>query len=236
MTKRISASIATLLALVLTGALGACSSDAPSAKGPVDRTGSPVILHTKGDGYAGTLVKDPPLRPAAVTLTDTHGRPYQLARRPAGNVTVLYFGFTHCDDVCPTTMADLAAARRALTQVAAKRVDVVFVTVDPNRDRPRLLRSWLDRFDADITGLRAPMTVVHRAERSLYADQSAIDRSTTGHHREGHGTTSTTHDGYEVSHSGSVYVFGPANRTLLYSGGTTVDQYATDFRRLLRAG
>ncbi|MEP6817447.1 MAG: SCO family protein [Marmoricola sp.] len=207
-------------------------------------------MHTKDDGFVGTVVKDPPLKPADVVLRDTQGQPYHLARNSPAKVTVLYFGFTRCNDVCPTTMADLAAARRAMPSAVAHRVQVVFVTVDPRRDTPRVLEVWLNRFDPSFVGLRGPTALVHEAERSLYADPSAIEPPGGGHHQAAQGQDgrgqvgqgqvgqgrggSTGAGDYEVSHSGSVYVFGPGDTSLLYSGGTTATQYARDFAKLLK--
>lgn len=120
-------SAAAALAVVLAGAVGltACA-----------RTERPVaVVRADDDGFNGTLV-DPPLRPAQVVLTDTHGARFDLGRLAPGKVTAVFFGFTNCDDVCPTTLADLAAARRSLPPVLAQKVSVVFVTVDPQRDTP----------------------------------------------------------------------------------------------------
>ena len=87
-------------------------------------------------------------------------------------------------------------------------------------------------------GLRGSVQQVHRVERSLYADLS-VKTATGRHHNRGqdvprHGHGSNSDPGYEVSHSGSVYVFGPRGETLLYSGGTTVGEYTQDLTRLLR--
>lgn len=180
-----------------------------------------AVLNTTDDGFAGTLVKNPPLRPADVVLHDTSGTPFRLGRLPTDRITALFFGFTHCNDVCPTTMADLAAARSALPAPVARRVDVVFVTVDPRRDTPPVLESWLSRFDTSFVGLRGPLPLVHQAERSLHAMPSANEPK----HRNGR---------YQVSHTGSVYMFGPSNKSVLYTGGTTGAQYAKDFTRLLK--
>lgn len=198
-----------------------------------ESTGKVATNHTKSDGFAGTLVPGAPLRPADVVLTDTRGNPYSLDRPPSGKVVVLFFGFTHCDDICPTTMADLAAARRLLPKATAERVQVVFVTVDPRRDTPRALQTWLGRFDADFVGLRGPLALVHEAERSLYADQSAVQSSDNGHLHPDPKTPKSTTGAYQVGHSGSVYVFGPKGESLLYTGGTTATEYAHDFARLL---
>lgn len=78
-------------------------------------------------------------RPALV-LTDTEGRPYDL-RAHNGGVTALFFGYTQCPDICPTTMADLATARRELSASQREKVTVVFVTEDPENDTPRFCAS-----------------------------------------------------------------------------------------------
>ncbi len=207
--------LATLSVMIALAVLAACANDNQATA-----RDSAANVQSADDGYVGTLVKDPPLRPADVVLRDTEGSAFHLAQRPQGKVTAYFFGFTNCEDVCPTTMADLAAARRALDPSLADKVDVVFVTVDPPRDSPRVIRAWLDRYDPTFTGLRGPMRAVHRVEGSLYAMKSAPESPTAG--------------GYEVSHSGSVYVFGPGGTSLVYSGGTKVDQFTRDFARLLR--
>jgi protein SCO1/2 len=153
----------------------------------------------------------------------------------ADRVTAVFFGFTNCDDVCPTAMADLAAARRALPAASANKVAVVFITVDPDRDTAPVLRSWLDRFDKSFVGLRGPMASVHQAEESLHSTRSEIEPTDGSHHQgdDSQDDDSEAHGG--VSHSGSIYVFGPVNKSVLYSGGTTVADYAKDFARLLKA-
>lgn len=215
---------------------------AACASNTQDQAGNPAaVTEAATDGFNGTLV-DPPLRPAHVTLKDTQGNPVRLDHLPANKATALFFGFTHCDDICPTTMADLASARRALAPALAERVALYFVTVDPRRDTPSVLRTWLDRFDSDIVGLRGPTNLVHQAERSLYAARSGP--ATAGDSALGHHDTSSHHDpkpgasehgpsDYQVDHSGSVYIFGPNGEMVLYTGGTTVNQYAADFTRLL---
>jgi len=224
---------ATLLAASV---LAACGTAAPNDQ----TTGAAALVERDKDGLNGTLV-DPPLRLAGVTLRDTGGNRVRLNELVPSKATVLFFGFTHCDDVCPTTMADLASARRALPPALANRVHVVFVTVDPRRDTPSVLRTWLDQFDTQTIGLRGPTALVNQAERSLYADQStkvqaepSAQAQADGHHHEhAPGSSATSGTDYQMNHSGSVYVFGPDGETVLYSGGTTVGQYAADLTRLL---
>ena len=86
---------------------------------------------------------------STLALTDHHGKARRLEEF-RGKAVVLFFGFANCPDVCPTTLADIAVALRTLDAATAKQVQVVFVTTDPKRDTPQVLRQWLDRFDADL--------------------------------------------------------------------------------------
>lgn len=93
-----------------------------------------------------------PARPAAdFTLTDQHGQPFQLSRRDA-DVTVMFFGYTFCPDVCPGTLAEMRQVKQLLKR-KARRVQFVFVSVDPERDTPERLRDYIARFDTDFIGL-----------------------------------------------------------------------------------
>lgn len=207
-------------ALVLVS-LGGCSSTA--ADGPVGE----VVSAQSADGFAGTLLTDPPVPRPALVLTDTEGRPYDL-RADNGGVTALFFGYTQCPDICPTTMADLATARRELSASQREKVTVVFVTEDPENDTPAVLREWLDRFDEDFVGL-----IGGDGRTDAVLDQLHLPRT------EGHVDPAgePTHEDGELEHSGVVYLFGPEDEsTVLHSGGTTVDQYISDMRGLLTEG
>lgn len=231
-----AATLGAILALILAG----CATRSDSSDRPA------IVTEVDADAFHGTVV-DPPLEPAPVTLRDTNGNPVRLdqlhAQRP-GTATAVFFGFTNCHDVCPTTMADLAAARRTLPAAAADDVSLVFVTVDPRRDTAPVLRRWLDQFDPDILGLRGPVRRVHRAEDSLYASQSSkttpapedpeADSSEHQHQDEG-GHTHPDGDpgGYAMDHTSVVYMFGPDGTTVIYTGGATPPDYAADLARLL---
>ena len=163
-------------------------------------------------------------RPALV-LPDTDGEPYNLQADTDG-VTALFFGYTQCPDICPTTMADLAAAKRELPAADQDRVTVVFVTEDPASDTPAVLREWLDRFDEDFIGLIGGDVSTEQVLDALHLPR------TEGHVDPPDGPP---HEDGELEHSGVVYLFGPDDRaTVLHSGGTTVAQYVSDLRRLLK--
>lgn len=228
MNLKVRSAVATL-AVLMTSVMGLTACVGKNQA----RTETPVVVvEGDDDGFSGTLV-DPPLRPATVALKSTQGAQVDLARPAPDKVTVLYFGFTKCDDVCPTTMADLAAARRSLPPSLAEKVTVLFVTVDPRRDTPPVLERWLGQFDQTFVGLRGPTDLVHAAERSLYLPESGSQSPSA--HPDTDGADHASKDGftYKVDHSGLVYVFGPGDRLLLYSGGTTPAEYTEDLTRLL---
>jgi len=135
-------------------------------------------------------------------LVDQNGDARDLADF-RGKVVLLFFGYTHCPDVCPTTLAKLAAVRKSLG-AEATRVRVLFVTVDPARDTPQRLAEYLFNFDPTFLG--------------LWGDEAAIARTARAfrvYYKTPHGA----HDdrGLEaVEHSAGVYAFDPEGRLRLY--------------------
>lgn len=195
-------------AIVVIGGGAACSTASP--KPAAQLLNGPVRGHGQ---LAGTSIGDVIGRPA-LRLPDTAGKPFDLRTRPKGRVTLLFFGYTHCPDVCPTTMADLAAGLRRLEPAQRQNVEVVFVTEDPSRDLPPILRSWLDTFDTTFVGLIGGGDRTAPTLRALKAPLSAVPRDGT------------------VQHAGSVYAFS-GSEVVVYTGGTTPAQYAGDLRLLM---
>jgi protein SCO1/2 len=215
-------------------ALAGCSAATSAPEGPGATASAPVIVEREPSDYHGTLV-DPPMRRPALVLQDTEGKRFSLADRPAHEVTVVFFGYTHCPDVCPTTMADLAAARAQLAPEVRDHVTVAFITEDPERDTPEVLRAWLDRIDPEFVGLVGGNASTKAALDELYLPQSTripTPSPAISHPDDGH-----THPGdYGLEHAGIVYVFGPGGKTVLYTGGTSPRQYAQDLERLATQG
>ncbi|RBY74603.1 SCO family protein [Geodermatophilus sp. TF02-6] len=145
--------------------LAGCGSAVADSAGH-EHPGGAAAVEGPQDRYAGIDLPDPYQRPS-FTLTDTDGRPYDFAAATAGAPTLLFFGYTNCPDVCPTTMADVAVALRGLDPALARQVRVVFVTTDPATDTPAVLAEYLRRFDADL-----PTRFV-----GLTGDQVAVDRA-----------------------------------------------------------
>ena len=122
------------------------------ASHPSNATGVRVIGGEQPGPWLGVPL-DPPTAKPGITLTDTGGRSYDLLTRTAGKITLLYFGYTHCPDVCPLLMSNIAAALKQLPGKDAAQIAVVFVTVDPARDTAPVLRAWLDTMDPGFVGL-----------------------------------------------------------------------------------
>jgi protein SCO1 len=155
---------------------------------------------------APTLVAPP--RPVTdFALTDHTGLPFG-PQRLRGGANLVFFGFTHCPDVCPTTLARLAAVHRALPEDARERLRIVFVTVDPMRDTPVRMAEYLDAFDAPLTGVTGPLGALAPLLRELgvaYAYTAHREAEHAGHAQ--HGAPA-----YTVTHSEAVYLVDGAGR------------------------
>lgn len=154
----------------------------------------------------------------AFKLTSDIGNPV-TASDYAGKVNILYFGYTHCPDVCPLTLTHLHVMLQRLG-AAADGVHVLFVSVDPARDTPDVLHEYVTAFDSHVTGLTGtPQQVEALAKRY----RAAFSRD-----------PGDANDKYEVSHSSAIYVFDRNGRArLLGTPINTVDQITHDVKRLL---
>lgn len=203
--------------------LAACAT--PASKPVASTAGASGSLH-------GTEIGDVIPRPA-LTLTDTTGQTFDLQHRPPGELTTVFFGYTNCPDVCPATLADLAAARRQLSRADIEHLKVVFVTEDPTTDTLQVLRRWLDRFDPSFTGLIGGNDRSEQALDALKASRTEIVPPTPHPQDTTNPTDShTIAGGDSVEHTGSVYAF-TGDRVVVYTGGTTPSEYAADFHELL---
>ncbi|GAA2628631.1 SCO family protein [Actinomadura fulvescens] len=163
-----------------------------------------------------------PLPQPDLTLTGVSGRPVNLAEATKGKVALVFFGYTNCPDVCPTTMADVAAALRKMPPGERSRIAVVFVSSDPWRDTPKAIKSWLAAFDRSFIGMTGDFTKIQAAARTLGI---GLERPEV---REGD---------YEVTHGGQLVVFGTDRRaSVIYPSGVSSRELAADLPRLLRGG
>ncbi|MDR0481451.1 MAG: SCO family protein [Gallionellaceae bacterium] len=150
-------------------------------------------------------------------LTDFTGKPRQLSDF-RGKVVVLFFGFTHCPEICPTTMSDLS---RALKQLGADadKVQVLFITIDPERDTADVLAKYVPYFNPAFIGLRG--------DAQATADAAKVFAVSYEKHEEKNG-------GYTMDHTDSQYLVGKDGRTVLMSPyGQRTDWLVGDLRVLL---
>lgn len=193
--------ILTASVLACLGALSACDKAAPPP--------SFKSLDITGAEYASKL-----------SLTDANGQPFQLSSLK-GKVVVVFFGYTQCPDVCPTTLTNLAETQRLLGQDGDKLVGV-FVTVDPKRDTATLMKSYVSAFNPNWVGLRGTPD-----ETAAAAKEFKI------FYREVAGKTESS---YTVDHTAASFVFDPQGKVRLYvRHATPPADLAADIQSLLAA-
>ncbi|MBJ6639410.1 SCO family protein [Streptomyces sp. DHE7-1] len=212
MRKKTFAAAALLAAASLT--LSACGSGDDNAS-PVS-----VVSEESGSGKAATIL-DRPFEKPDLVLTDTHGKKYDLRAETKGHPTLVYFGYTHCPDICPTTMSNIAVAKKALPKAEQNDLRVVFVTTDPDRDTPAELGKWLKGIDPQFTGLTGDFATIQAGARSLGISIEPTTKDKNGKAVSVHGT--------------QVIAFSPKTDGgyVLYGEDTTVDDYTKDLPRLV---
>jgi protein SCO1 len=174
-----------------------------------------------------------------VTLTDQTGAPFELAARADGKVTLLFFGFTNCPDICPITMGIVARGLEQLDPAERERVLTVFVTLDPPRDGPERLAQWLGALDPSFVGLTGSQAEVDDALARLGfvmppAAEPGADGTGHGDHGD-HGSGDASDGDYDVAHPTALFVFTPdgVGRFGYGLGQTDPDGLAADLRTIL---
>ncbi|MEC3995581.1 SCO family protein [Actinacidiphila sp. DG2A-62] len=200
-------------------ALAGCGSDGSGGGSDAGNAAAEVSAAAQ---QAGTVLDTPFAKPNLV-LTDNHGKPYDLVKQTAGHPVLLYFGYTHCPDVCPTTMSDIALAKSKLSAADQAALRVVFVSSDPERDTPARLNAWLGAMDKSFIGLTGKFATIQAAARSVGVGISPPVKEKDG---------SVT-----VQHGAEVLAFWPKDDKahVLYLSGTTAAQYQHDLPRLIRS-
>ena len=151
-------------------------------------------------------------------LPDANGQRRTLADFK-GRVVVVFFGFTHCPDVCPTTMIELAEVKKALGPDGA-RVQGVFITLDPQRDTPELLRAYLGNFDPSFVALRGSAEETAALAKTFKIFYAKVPGKTEGN--------------YTIDHTAASFVFDPQGKVRLYTRyGSGAEALKSDLRLLL---
>ncbi|GGW52572.1 SCO family protein [Streptomyces lucensis JCM 4490] len=211
MRKKTFAAAALLAAATLT--LSACGGGTDSGA-PVS-----VVSEESGPDKAATVLDQPFEKPDLV-LTDTHGAKYDLRKETEGHPTLLYFGYTHCPDICPTTMSNIAVAKKSLPKAEQDDLRVVFVTTDPGRDTPAELGKWLKGIDSRFIGLTGDFATIKAGARSVGISVEPTAKDKNGKLVSVHGT--------------QVIAFSPKTDAgyVLYGESASVDDYTKDLPKL----
>ena len=151
-------------------------------------------------------------------LTDADGQRRRLTDF-AGKVTVVFFGFTHCPDVCPTTLLELAAVKKALG-ADGERVQGIFITVDPERDTPALLKAYVDNFGAGFVALRGSVDETKAVAKNFKVFFAKVP--------------GTTESSYSMDHTAGSYIFDTQGKLRLFTRyGTGAEALTHDLKLLL---
>ncbi len=204
--------MAAALVLAVALALTACSG------GAGEETDGPVAYH-------GMVLTDPLAKPD-FTLEDTSGAPFDFLKETEGYVTLLYFGYTNCPDICPSQMAGVAAGLADVPQDVSDMVKVVFVSVDPDRDTPDRLTLWLGLFDDAFIGLRGDIDEIDSIQQKALGP---LAFSILRHELDG--------GNYTVSHSALIIAYTPDNLAhIAYPDGVYKQDWANDLTQLVKKG
>ena len=181
-----------------TGTLVACSAEKPQFKS-IDLSGADYAK-----GFA---------------LTDQNGKPRTL-QEFTGKVVVVFFGFTQCPDVCPTFMAELAEVKKLLG-LDADKLQAIFITVDPERDTPEVLKAYMGNFDPTFIALRPTLAELPDFAKSYKVFYKKVE-----------GRTATS---YSMDHSAGSYVYDAKGQIRLYNRyGSGAEALASDIKLLMK--
>ena len=206
---RVAAAAGSVCAAAL---LASCSGSGAVTTNPA---GVQITNQSLNDGFHGILLDDPYVKPTQ-TFVDTTGKPFRIDRDVHRPVLLMFFGYTHCPDVCSAVVADMAAALRRLDPGLRDRVQVVYVTTDPARDTGPVIATYLKRFDPTFIGLTGSATDIGAAADSLGV-------AITG--------KEVVVGGYTIGHGAQVIGFG-AGKSVVWVPGTAVGDMRTDIARL----
>jgi protein SCO1/2 len=183
--------------------------------------GCGISAESGGSAYRGSTLTHPIPRPS-FTLTDTHGQPFDFRVRTDDTVTLLFFGYLNCPDVCPVHLTNIATVMHGLPYDVTGKIRVVFVTTDPARDTPEKLQAWLANFDPSFIGLRGTPEQVTALEKSVdVAPAVARAPDSAG--------------AYEVGHAAQVLAFTRDDSAhVVYPFGTRQADWAHDLPLLAK--
>lgn len=172
-----------------------------------------------GSEMTGTVL-DPPFRVDGTPLLDGDGAAYSLSDDTDKDLTLVFFGYIHCDDICGTVMSTMASAMARLSDEERADVDVVFVTTDPSRDTPALVKDYAARYDPEFIGLTGPIATIIDVAQPLGIAVEQGDKLPSG--------------GYEVTHGTQIVAIDSGDEGVAYwNEDVSSAQLAADVQHLL---
>ncbi len=173
-------------------------------------------------GYLGAVIMPPPSMPDAILL-DENGSEFDLQAETEGFVTLVYVGYTHCPDICPTHLHEIDIALRALDESVSSKVKVIMATADPERDTPEQLKKYLDTFNEDFIGLTGPRELMDQFQVALGLQPAT--------------RTDLGNGNYAVNHAAYVMAFTTDNIAhLVYPSGMGMREWLNDLPLLVAKG
>jgi len=165
------------------------------------------------------VTQEPPQPKPNLVLTTTEGKPFDLRKETKGMLTLVFFGYTNCPDVCPVHTANISKVLKSLPNEVSSKVRFVFITTDPERDTPEVLGKWLASFDAGfigLTGTREQILAAQQIAQVMPAIREVPD--------------STKPSQYFVGHAGQVIAFTPDDDLahIVYPFGVRQMDWAND--------
>ncbi len=183
---------------------------------------APAAPHSSGPFRGAEL--DHPLPKPALVFTDSHGQPFDFVEATANRVTLLFFGYTHCPDICPVHLANIAAVLDKMPDDVQRDVMVVFVTTDPARDSLPVLDRWIRGFDPRFIGLTGDSATIADAQAQL----GLVPARRTAAQERNH---------YGVGHATQVIAFTRDGLARVqYPFGTRQRDWAEDIPKLVEFG
>jgi len=210
--------------VVAVAACGGSSGKQPNTATTPSDFNSGTGSATSTSGLKGAVITSGAVPMPNVTLTDTAGKPFNLATDTKGYVTMFYMGYTHCPDACPQAMAQMGAVMSSLPANISNKVKVIFFTTDPERDTPTALRTWLDQFDKNIIGLTGSVQQITGLEQTMGIPVQQEPKNPDGT--------------YAIDHLTAVFAFTAQDQKAhtLYPGGFSNADIASDITTLVTKG
>jgi protein SCO1/2 len=196
--------------------LSACGGSGSGTDGVVSGVSS------ADDGMNGLVLTSPYTWPTG-TLTDSEGEPFDLRSDLDAPLTLVFFGYTRCPDICQAVMANLASVMARLSDADAAQVDTLFVTTDPARDDPATLRAYLDRFNPDFEGLTGSLADISDVAGAVHVALEQGKKLPSG--------------GYEVVHGTPILAVRPDGSVpIIWTDDTSPAQLTEDVHVILTDG